>query len=92
MDKICNRTECTLHTDGMRHHPECCNYDNRVYTVSTSSQEGFLTTDDWSEKHHPELIKDIECHIENYIKDKDDVYNLRRMIFISMRQHDKTGL
>jgi len=45
--------------------------------------------DDWSSTHHADLVRDIECHIKQLGGNlsEDEIYTLRRMLMISIRQH-----
>lgn len=42
--------------------------------------------DQWEEEEYPELSKDIECHINNYVESEEDQYYLKRLIFMSIRE------
>lgn len=48
--------------------------------------EEYMPIDMWEETKHPELSEDIKCHIDNYIENEEDKYQLKRMIFISIRE------
>jgi len=52
------------------------------------SKDEYVPTDEWT-NNFPMLRDDIECHIENLsnLVDEEEIYTLRRMIFISIRQH-----
>ncbi|MDB4330399.1 hypothetical protein N9948_01615 [bacterium] len=54
----------------------------------TFSDKEYVPTDDWTDQF-PMLRDDIDCHIEclSNLTDKEEIYTLRRMIFISIRQH-----
>ena len=45
-----------------------------------------LPIDDWTEKYFNDLKEQIECHIEVYAEYNADIYTLRRLFFISLRQ------
>ena len=49
-------------------------------------EEVYRPIDQWEEEEYPELSKDIECHIDNYIEDAHDKYYLKRLIFMSIRE------
>lgn len=47
-----------------------------------------MPIDEWTEKYFPKLVRDIECHITEYGGlEEDDCYQLRRLIFISIREN-----
>jgi len=47
-----------------------------------------LPIDEWTDFHFLELKYHIECHLSMFFPDdgEDDVYSLRRLFFISLRQ------
>ena len=46
-----------------------------------------LPIDEYEEKYFENLSKDFKNHIENFVQDKDEAYDLKRLIFISLRQY-----
>ncbi len=50
-----------------------------------SEEKEYIPIDDWTETKFPILKEDIECHLSQYVE-ADEVYDLRRLIFISLRQ------
>ena len=55
--------------------------------MSGKQEVSVETTDEWTDKF-PELRDDIDIHIDQLVDMSDlDKYQLRRMIFISIKQH-----
>ncbi len=62
----------------------------RPHKTSTKCMKEVLRIDEWTELHHAKLCKDIEVHLSVFLDDdKEDIYSLRRLIFISMRENMK---